>query len=103
MKTTGNYLTFAAWLAATLSGFAQPAAPIILQQPTNQMPYIGATPTFSVVAIGAPPPTFQWRFQGIDLPGKTNSSLPVIHAQFTNAGPYSVVVSNDSGAVTSRT
>jgi hypothetical protein len=103
MKTIAHYLMFAACLAATLSGFAQPAAPIILRQPTNQMPYIGATPTFSVVATGAPPPTFQWRFRDIDLPGKTNSSLPVIQAQFTNAGPYSVVVSNDSGVATSRT
>jgi hypothetical protein len=103
MKTNVNYLMFVACLAATLSGFAQPAAPIILRQPTNQMPYIGATPTFSVVATGAPPPTFQWRFRGLDLQGKTNSSLSVSHAQFTNGGPYSVVVSNDSGVVTSQT
>jgi hypothetical protein len=103
MKTNANYLMFSACLAATLSGFAQPTAPIFLRQPTNQMPYIGGTLTFSVVATGAPPPTFQWRFRGIDLPGKTNSSLSVTHAQFTNAGPYSVVVSNDNGVVTSQT
>ena len=103
MKIPANYLMFAACLAATLNGFAQPAAPMLLRQPTNQMPYIGATPNFAVVATGAPPPTFQWRFRGIDLPGKTNSSLSVLHAQFTNAGPYSVVVSNDSGVVTSQT
>jgi hypothetical protein len=102
MKTNDNCLIFAACLAATLSGFAQSAAPTILRQPTNQMPYIGATPTFSVVVTGAPPPTFQWRFRKLDLPGKTNSSLSVSHAQFTDAGPYSVVVSNAGGAVTSQ-
>ena len=103
MKTNYIYLMFVACLAGTQSAFAQPTAPILLRQPTNQMPYLGASPTFSVVATGAPPPTFQWRFRGIDLPGKTNSSLSVLHAQFTNAGPYLVVVSNESGVVTSQT
>jgi hypothetical protein len=103
MKTNSNYLMSAACLAATLSGFGQPAAPIILRQPTNQAPYIGATVAFSMSASGAPPPTFQWRFRGADLPGKTDTSLSVIHAQFTNAGPYAVVVSNENGTVTSQT
>src|SRR5215831_2492613 len=97
MKTNSNYLMFAACLAATLTAFGQPAAPGVIKQPVSQYPYIGATVAFSVSATGAPPPTFQWRFRDIDLPGKTNSSLSVIQAQFTNAGPYSVVVSNDSG------
>jgi hypothetical protein len=100
MKTNDHYLIFAACLAATVSSFAQSAA--IVTQPKSQMPYIGANSTFSVVAAGAPPPTFQWRFRGIDIPGKTNSSLSISQAQFTNAGPYSVVVSNAGGAVTSQ-
>jgi hypothetical protein len=103
MKANRNYLTFAACLAMTLTASGQSTAPGLIKQPVSQWPYVGANAAFSVSATGAPPPSFQWRFRGIDLPGKTNSSLPVIHAQFTNAGPYSVVVSNDSGVVTSRT
>jgi hypothetical protein len=38
----------------------------------------------------------------MDLPQATNSSL-VIKAQFTNAGPYSVIVSNNAGCITSDT
>jgi hypothetical protein len=103
MKANRDYLTFAACLAATLTSFGQPAAPGIVQQPVSRMPYIGATPTFSVIATGSPPPSYQWRLRGFDLPGKTNNNLPVPNVQFTNAGPYSVLVSNDSGAVTSQT
>jgi hypothetical protein len=88
---------------ASLSTFGQPAAPEINHQPTNSVLYVGGNAVFNVTAAGALPPSFQWRFQGLDLPGKTNSSLTVSKAQFTNAGPYSVVVSNDNGLVTSQT
>jgi hypothetical protein len=103
MKANRDYLTFAACLAATLTGFGQSGDPGLPEQPVSQWPYVGGNIVFSVIATGAPPPSYQWRFRGIDLPGKTNSSLSILHAQFTNAGPYSVVVSNDSGVVTSQT
>jgi len=86
-------------VATAMSSFGQPD---ITQQPTNQMPYVGSTAVFSVIATGLPPPTYQWRFNGADLLDKTNTSLSLVNAQFTNAGPYSVVVSNDGGSVTSR-
>jgi hypothetical protein len=76
---------------------------VITRQPVNLMRYLGANTNFSVIATGAPPLSFQWRLRGVDLPGNTLSSLSIINAQFSNAGPYSVVVSNADGTVTSAT
>ena len=99
MKTNSSLLMSAALLATAMSSFGQPG---ITQQPTNQMPYVGSTAAFSVIATGSPPPTYQWRLNGTELLDKTNTSLSLLNVQFTNAGPYSVVVSNDGGSVTSR-
>ncbi|MBI3854023.1 MAG: PD40 domain-containing protein [Verrucomicrobia bacterium] len=99
MKTNNSLLMSAALLAMAMSSFGQPD---ITQQPTNQMPYVGSTATFSVAASGSPTPTYQWRFNGTELLDKTNTSLSLVNVQFTNAGPYSVVVSNDGGSFTSQ-
>ncbi|MCI0746487.1 MAG: immunoglobulin domain-containing protein [Verrucomicrobia subdivision 3 bacterium] len=98
MKHKANLLMLTALLAAAtdISG-----RPVITQQPTNQMPSIGSNVTFSVTATGAPPLTYQWRFNGTDLPSQTNSSLGLTNVQFINAGPHRVVVSNNDGTVTS--
>jgi hypothetical protein len=82
---------------------ARSEPPVITRQPGNLMRYLGASTNFSVIATGAPPLSFQWRLRGIDLPGNTLSSLSIMNAQFSNAGPYSVVVSDADGAVTSAT
>jgi hypothetical protein len=73
----------------------------ITQQPTNGSVYVGSSATFSVRAL-FPPLTYQWRLNGSDLPGMTNDSLALAHTQFTNAGPYSVLVSNPAGSVSSQ-
>jgi hypothetical protein len=75
------------WFAAAFSGFGQSAPPVLTKQPTNQYPYIDGRATFSVLATGSPEPTYQWRFQGNDLPDKTNSTLTFTKLSFNNAGP----------------
>ncbi len=69
--------------------------------PTNAVVYTGGTATFSVTPGGSSPFTYQWSFNGTNLPGATNSSYLVTNAQSTNAGIYSVVVSNAVGSITS--
>ena len=59
-----------------------------------------ATTGFSVAAVGALPQTYQWRFNGADLPGKTNRFL-TFSAQTATAGDYTVVVSDANGSVVS--
>ncbi len=73
----------------------------IVSQPTNVTVYVGSNATFRVTAGGAAPFAYQWRFNGNDLPGKTSSVLSLTNVQFSNAGPYSVVVSNAGGVIVS--
>ncbi len=76
--------------------------PSITSQPTDQIVDAGATATFTVTATGTAPLAYQWRFNDANLAGKTSTNLVLANAQLTNAGNYSVVVTNDIGSVTSR-
>jgi hypothetical protein len=77
--------------------------PSILVQPTNRLVTPGSSATFSVAASGTGPLTYQWRFNGIALPGATNSSHIIASAQPTNAGDYSVEITDSVGSVLSAT
>jgi hypothetical protein len=73
----------------------------ITTPPTSRSAYIGDTTTFSVTAFKNGPFTYQWRFQSVDLPGKTNSSLTLTGLATNNAGWYSVFISNPYGSLES--
>ncbi|MEY2409869.1 MAG: hypothetical protein QOF48_2539 [Verrucomicrobiota bacterium] len=64
---------------------------------------VGASDTLTVVVNGAPPLTYQWRKDGIDLPGATNASVNLNNIQPTNAGTYSVFIVNPAGAAFAST
>ena len=87
--------------AATLTVTPAAVAPQITTQPTDQSVTVGGSATFTVTATGAPTPTYQWRFEGSEISGATSSSYAVSSAALTNAGDYTVVVTNTAGAVTS--
>lgn len=76
-------------------------APWIAAQPQSLVVAAGDPATFSVTATGVPAPTYQWRFQGVDLPGATGSSYTRTAVQPADVGDYTVVVSNDVGVVVS--
>ena len=58
---------------------------------------------FSVTATGSPPLQYQWRKNGANIPGATNSSYTTPATVATDNGSlFSVVVSNGGGSVTSR-
>jgi hypothetical protein len=86
--------------------------PSILQQPTTILARIRPDPsaaattnvTFCVTANTFNPPlTYQWRFNGADIPGATASCFTVTNVQLTSEGEYSVIVSDRIGPVTSQT
>ncbi|MEY2427140.1 MAG: hypothetical protein QOJ40_25 [Verrucomicrobiota bacterium] len=73
----------------------------ITNQPAGQIVPIGSNPAFAVVAFGTAPITYQWRLEGTNLPGATNAALLLNNVQPTNAGSYSVAVSNSLGSIVS--
>ncbi len=52
--------------------------------------------------LGAPAGTFQWRFNGVPIPGENGSGLGFIADSLRQQGRYSVVLSNEFGSVTGR-
>src|SRR6185436_1802208 len=66
-----------------------PVAPAIVGQPESISVVEGGAATFTVTATGSAPLQYQWRFQGVDVPGATQSSLALLNAQPSQAGGYS--------------
>jgi Concanavalin A-like lectin/glucanases superfamily/Immunoglobulin domain/Cohesin domain len=78
-----------------------PQPPSILTQPQSTFVGLGASASFTVVALGTPPLSYQWQFNGTDLPDQTGSTLTLDNVQASDEGDYTVTVSNDLGSVTS--
>jgi alpha-tubulin suppressor-like RCC1 family protein len=76
-------------------------APIIVANPSNTSNSAGTTASLSVNAIGTVPLAYQWQFGGTNIPGATNPTLTIANVQSTNAGGYSVVVTNVYGSASS--
>ena len=75
--------------------------PEITAQPQNQTAIAGLNATFSVTAVGAPPLSYLWKFNGSDLAGQTGASLVITNVSAANAGSYQVFVTNPAGSVPS--
>ena len=75
--------------------------PSILTQPQSQTVNPGSAVPFTVTAFGLMPLSYQWRFNATAIPGATNQAYTVTNALAGNVGSYSVVVTNQSGSVTS--
>jgi hypothetical protein len=75
--------------------------PVITGQPASQNAAAGSAVTFSVTATGTSPLSYQWRFNGTDLVGATNTRLTLPAVQPANGGSYTAVVTNSVGSATS--
>lgn len=86
---------------AIVSVTAAAIAPAITAQPVSLTVAPGAAATFAVTATGSAPLAYEWRRDGVAVPGATESTLflPAVYA--TSAGGFSVVISNSAGSVTS--
>ena len=76
-------------------------APLLIGPPQDQSAAPGDMATFNAVARGALPMSYQWQFNGVDVPGAT---LPYFTRNPVNSydeGHYRVIVCNKFGSVTS--
>ena len=93
------------WIAGTptpgaATGAAAQTPPAITVQPSSVVTNVGSDVLFSVTASGASL-AYQWRFNGVDIQGETNSILQRFLIQTNHQGRYSVRVSNPAGAARS--
>jgi hypothetical protein len=88
--------------AATLTVNAAAVAPSIATQPISQTVTVGQTASFSVVAAGTAPLSYQWRKNSVAIAGATSSSYTTpVTTSSDNGAQFSVVVSNATGSVIS--
>jgi alpha-tubulin suppressor-like RCC1 family protein len=96
-------------IASNAQGFAE-SLPVTLRidpmiyltnQPADSTVFEAANAGFSLVAGGYGPLTYQWGFNGVDLPSETNATLALVQVATNQAGTYSVMVSNPYGAFAS--
>jgi hypothetical protein len=88
---------------AVLTVIAGGVAPIFQFQPASTTVTVGGIATLIVGVVGPPPITYQWSKAGTAIPGATSSSLTFSPAAATDAGTYSVVITDPAGSVTSST
>ena len=89
--------------SAKLSVTASAIAPAITSQPSDASITAGKTGTFSVVASGTAPLSYQWERNGTAIAGATSASYTT-PAETTgdNGVAFAVVVTNSAGSATSR-
>jgi len=76
--------------------------PTIITQPQSQALSVGSNVTFGVVVSSCPPLIYQWYFnQTNSLDGETNALLVLTNVTLTQAGIYTVLMTNNFGSVTS--
>ncbi|HXI82946.1 MAG TPA: immunoglobulin domain-containing protein [Verrucomicrobiae bacterium] len=86
------------WLVTSYA----PTAPVIVAGPQNQSVSQNTTISFTVVAGGSAPLSYQWYFNtNSPIAGATNFLFTLANIQATNAGIYSAIVSNSVGSTNS--
>jgi len=89
------------WALDNVITVAEDMAPEIVAQPQSRNVAVGDPATLTVQAFGTQPLTYQWFKNATPLAGATASSLAWTNTQMTDAGTYSILVSNRVGTATS--
>jgi pectinesterase len=85
-----------------LGGWTPAMAPIILAQPQSVTAERGRKVSFSVKVAAVPEASYQWLWNGKPIGGSTTRTLSIEAASPTDAGEFSVAMTNPSGSVTSQ-
>src|SRR5437870_6391603 len=89
------------WALVNVALTVSAAQPTISFQPRSQTVILYQQAAFGVIASGTDHLSYQWRKDGVAIAGATHDQIVLAHAQFSDAGQYSVVVSNAEGSLTS--
>jgi len=98
-NSAGNATSNPAMLTVT----ATPVGPSITTQPANQTVNAGQTATFSVVAAGTAPLTYQWQKNNSNIPSANSASYTTpATLSGDNGATFRVIVTNPVTSITSN-
>jgi uncharacterized repeat protein (TIGR03803 family) len=86
----------------TVFSLQLPSSPVIVAGPESLTVTDGHPASFTVTVSGLPPFSYQWAFDGSNIDGATSAILTLSNVFPTNAGLYSVTITNVYGSATSR-
>lgn len=75
--------------------------PTLYSQPVDRDVRAGESTWFQANLAAPRSPTYQWRRNGIAIPGATEASFSIASATAADAGEYSVVITDVGGTITS--
>ena len=101
--SSGEYAVTATTGGQTLTSLAQVlnvvhSEPIITQAPASAVRMINGAAQFSATIQGSHPFTYQWKKDAAVLPGATAPTLLLTDLQSSDAGDYTLVVTNPYGS-----
>ena len=101
VHVVGNlaYVADGDWGLAVLQLFGD--RPVIQAHPVSQTRASGESVTFTVTTVGTLPKSYQWRKDGVPLPGQTGATFTLSGIKKADAGIYDVIVANDYGSTAS--
>ncbi|MGB2899018.1 MAG: choice-of-anchor D domain-containing protein, partial [Candidatus Acidiferrum sp.] len=100
--TSNDPLTPTSTISLAGTATAAAVAPTITTAPLNQTVTAGQTASFTVVAAGTAPLSYQWQKNGVNIAGATSASYTTpVTATSDSGSTFAVVVTNTAGTVTS--
>lgn len=75
--------------------------PSVVAQTGNLTVMSGQSVNFKVLVTAKPPPTYQWRKDGVNISGATNNTYSIASVTAADAATYDCVLNNSCGTVTS--
>ena len=104
---SGNYTVIVSNIAGSATSQAAvltvlPLPPFIATQPGSRTVNEGTNVSFTVVATGTGPLSYQWARNASALPGATSATLNLTNVALSASGNYTVIVGNAAGSVTSQ-
>ena len=87
--------------ASTISGFIVTDKPVVTMSPQPVVVCGGDTVTWSAYAIGVPPLSYQWRKNGVAIPGATALAYSITNVSLSDNATYDLLVTNLYGTALS--
>ena len=87
---------------AVLSVVESVPAPVITQQPVSIVVKPGATASFNVAVSNETGVSYQWLRNGVSISGATGKLFTIVSARVSDAGFYSVSITNPGGTAQSE-